>query len=75
MNDSAKGRRIIIEIIYDQAPQKYGTRPGSNSRPLDLQSDLDLLPDTLPTALRPQLSVTSEELVNGFFKLAQEKCC
>ena len=31
---------------------KYGTRPGSNSRPLDLQSDLHLLPETLQTSLR-----------------------
>ena len=28
------------------------TGPGSNSQPLDLQSDSHLLPDTLPTALR-----------------------
>ena len=32
--------------------EKYGTRPGSNLRPLDLQSDSHLLPDTLPTVLR-----------------------
>ena len=37
----------------------YGTGPGSNSRPLDQQSDSHLLPDTLPTALRgPVLQVT-----------------
>ena len=30
----------------------YGTKLGSNSRPLDLQSDSHLLPDTLQTALR-----------------------
>ena len=29
-----------------QSPQKYGTGPGSNSRPVDMQSDM------LPTALR-----------------------
>ena len=39
------------------SPRKYGTRPGLNSRPLDLQSDSHLLPDTLPTALR-ELSVS-----------------
>ena len=30
----------------------YGAGPGSNSRSLDLQSDLHLLPDTLRTVLR-----------------------
>ena len=43
---------MTVEIIYDQSPRKYGTGPGSNSQPLDLQSDSHLLPDTLPTALR-----------------------
>ena len=33
-------------------PGQAGTGTGSNSRPLDLQSDSHLLPDTLPTALR-----------------------
>ena len=35
---------------------KYRTGPGSNSRPLDLQSDSHLLPDMLPTALRGPVS-------------------
>ena len=39
------------EIISSSSPRKYGTGPGSNSQPLDLQSDSHLLPDTLPTAL------------------------
>ena len=33
-------------------PRKYGTGSGSNLRPLDLQSDSNMLPETLPTALR-----------------------
>ena len=28
------------ELFHDQSPQKYGTGPGSNSGPLDLQSDV-----------------------------------
>ena len=35
----------MIVKIYDQSLQKYGTPPGLNSQPLDLQSD------SLPTAL------------------------
>ena len=31
--------------------ESMGPELGSNSRPLDLQSDSHLLPDTLPTAL------------------------
>ena len=41
---------MAVEI--NQSPVKYGTRSGSNSRPLDLQSDSHLLPDTLSNALR-----------------------
>ena len=37
---------------HNQSSRKYGTGPGSNSQPLDLQSDSHLLPDMLPTALR-----------------------
>ena len=43
---------MTVELFHDQSPLKYGTGPGSNSRPLDLQSESHLLPDTLPTALR-----------------------
>ena len=35
---------MTLEIIHDQSLEKYETRPGSNSRSLDLQSDM------LPTA-------------------------
>ena len=45
---SVEGKRLF----HDQSPRKYGTRAGSNSLPLDLQSDTYLQPDTLPTALR-----------------------
>ena len=51
LNESAEGRRMTVELFHDQSPRKYGTGPGSNSRPLDLQSDTHLSPDTLPTAL------------------------
>ena len=46
-----KGGEWPYKLFHNQSPRKYGTRPGSKSRPLDLQSDLHLLPDTLPTAL------------------------
>ena len=55
-------RRMTVEIISWSIPLKYGTRSGSNSPPLDLQSDL------LPTALYLQrLSVenTSRQRVFG----------
>ena len=45
-------RKEEKKLFHDQSPRKYGTGPGSNWRPLDLQSDSHLLPDTLPTALR-----------------------
>ena len=41
-----------MKLFHDQSPRKYRTGPGSNSRPLDLQSDSHLLPNTLPTAPR-----------------------
>ena len=47
-----KGGERPSKLFHDQSPQKYGTALGSNSRPLDLQSDTHLKPDTLPTALR-----------------------
>ena len=47
-----EGRRMTIKLFHNQTPWKYGNGPGSNSRPLDLQSDPHLLSDTLPTALR-----------------------
>ena len=44
-------------LFHNQSPRKYETRPGLNSRLLDLQSDSDLLPDTVPTALRGAVPV------------------
>ena len=41
-----------MAVFHDQSPQKYGTGPGSNMQPLDLQSDTFLQSDRLPTALR-----------------------
>ena len=44
-----------LNCVYTQyaalSGAMYGTGPGSDSQPLDLQSDLHLLPDTLQTAL------------------------
>ena len=37
---------MAAEIFHDKSPQKYGARPGSNSQPLDQQSD------SLPIALQ-----------------------
>ena len=31
---------MAVKLFYDQSQWKYGTRPGSNSQPLDLQSDM-----------------------------------
>ena len=44
-----------VEIIHDQSLGKYGTRPGPNSQPLDLQSDTYLQSDMLPTVLRSRV--------------------
>ena len=41
----------MIEIILDQAPQKYGTGPETNSQPLDLQSGASVVRH-VTTALR-----------------------
>ena len=30
---------MTVILFHDQSPRKYGTGPGSNLRPLDLQSD------------------------------------
>ena len=38
----------------------HGNGPVSNSRPLDLQSDSHLLPDTLQTELRSPVFIVSE---------------
>ena len=38
-------------FFHDQSPRKYGTGPGSNLRPLNMQSDTILQSDTLPTVL------------------------
>ena len=46
-----QGGEKPLKLFCNQSPRKYGTRPGSNPRPLDLQSDSHLLPETLPTAL------------------------
>ena len=54
---------MTVEIIYDQSPRKYGTELGSNLRPLDLQSDFYLLPDTLSTALRATKRSNAQHLV------------
>ena len=42
---------MTVEFFHDRSPLKHGTGSGSNSRPLDLQSDSHLLPDTLRIAL------------------------
>ena len=55
---------MTVEIISCQFPQKYGAGLESNLRPLDLQSDLHLLPDTLLTALHGPVSHHSTP-VNG----------
>ena len=41
----------MMKLFHDQSPRNLGTGLGSNSLPLDLQSDSHLLPDTLLTAL------------------------
>ena len=51
---------MAIELFHDQTPRKYGTRPGSNSQPLDLQANLfaarstcKLVPVAEEAGLRP----------------------
>ena len=46
------GGEWLQKLFHNKSPRKYGTGPGSNSWPLDLQSDSPLLPDMLLTALR-----------------------
>ena len=46
-----KGGESLKKLFHDQSQGKYGTEPGSNSQPLNLESDSHLLPDTLTTAL------------------------
>ena len=58
-------------MIHDQSPRKYGTGPGSISRPLDQQSDSHLLPDMLPTALRGMLEITYHR--SNVFKFSYSK--
>ena len=40
--DQWKGGERDKKLFHYQIPRKYGTRAGSNSRPLDLQSDAHL---------------------------------
>ena len=42
LNESAEGGEWPQKSFHDQSPRKYGAGPGSNSRPLDLQSDTHL---------------------------------
>ena len=46
--ESAVGRRTTVEILSWSISRKYGTWPGSNSRPLDLQLDALLMALTRP---------------------------
>ena len=46
-----------MKLFHDQSPPKYWAGPGSNWLSLDLQADSDMLPDTLPTALRGPVNV------------------
>ena len=49
--ESAEGRRMAVEAISYLSPGKYGTGPGSNLQPVDLQSNTYLQSDMLSTAL------------------------
>ena len=62
-----KGGEWPLKLFHDQSTRKYGTGPGSNSRPLNLQSDSHLLPDTLPTALRGPVHLEITECLVPFW--------
>ena len=47
--------RYVARCFMINLLRKYGTRPGSNTRPLDLQSDMHMYSDTLLTALCGQV--------------------
>ena len=65
---------MTVEIISWSISTKDGTGPGSNSRPLDLQLDSHLLPDTLPTALRgPVYSISKQGTKVVFFSFREQK--
>ena len=52
----------------------YGTGPGSNSRPLDLQSDTYLQSDTLSTALRgPEKIIATKAHAQVEFQIHDHK--
>ena len=55
----SRRRRMTTKLFHDQTPQKNGTGPGSNSRPL---TPLDLQLSSLPTALH---SLVFRPLVNS----------
>ena len=57
-NPSRISRRERNHLFHDQSTWKYGTGPGSNSRPLDLQSD------TLPTGLSGAVIYQSETILH-----------
>ena len=57
--------RIHSLEFNDHSPQKYGTRLGSNSPPLVLQSDMHKWSDTLPTALRGLEQVVCVYLIHA----------
>ena len=56
-------RTDLLALVCGVYYESKGPEKGSNSRPLDLQSDSHLLPDTLPTAIRgPVLVVVVVEV-------------
>ena len=46
---------MTIELLHNQPPRKYGTGPGSNSRPLDLLPNVLQGSWTGPTKIVPDL--------------------
>ena len=68
-NKSAEGRRMTLEINSWSILQQYGTGPGSNMWPLDLQSDANLYSKKLPTALFCDMMMEKRNLIQLNFIL------
>ena len=64
--ESVEGREWSQKLFHDQYLWKYGTGPGSNSRPMYLQSDL------LLTAMQP--GKISMLYPNQIYSLPKNRC-
>ena len=70
-----KGGEWPYKLFHDQSPRKYGTWPGSNSRPLELQSEWQT---RICSQTRYRLRYAARSTINDFvhfFQMNNRKCC